>query len=147
MKKNQFFIYLISLQCFLLLIFSANCFSTEMYAEKYDAFIEGSPADHVYACLQGGDCYAYHGGKSGGTNLSNTRGDGDSANFKCIATKGFPCKLVYGVEGVCHQEANRMLSSSNKTVREARGYWIFWPLYWTYGKYSSGWWLCKFSCD
>ena len=57
----------------------------------------------------------------------------------CISKPWSTAKLVYGITGVCHQTANRILWPAGVTVRQARGYWASWLLYGTYGKGLAIW--------
>ena len=49
--------------------------------------------------------------------------------------------IVYGVNGICHQIANRILYPSTKIVSHARGYWLSVSIFGTYGTNvaPSGW--------
>ena len=49
--------------------------------------------------------------------------------------------IVYGVNGVCHQIANRILYPSSQIVSYARGYWLSVAIFGTYGTNvaPSGW--------
>ena len=57
----------------------------------------------------------------------------------CISKPWSTAKLVYGITGVCHQTANRILWPAGVTVRQARGYWASWLLYGTFGKGLAIW--------
>jgi len=152
MKKN-----VMKKVMFLLIIISIGRISYAsdygiMWAEKYPiAFFNFFIADHTYVCGRGRGCYALHGGNSGGTYLSGTWGIGDRDKMKCVAKKKIfwgikICKVIWGFEGVCHQEANRMLYTNGKKVTRAKGYWIFYPLYGHYGNIKIKWKYCKKKC-
>lgn len=140
----------------ILLVFTGICFGGNdvMWARGHDAWVDGTWADHAFACVNDNGenfCFAYHGGAgvSLGEYISNTWGYGDAYKFKRCASHPTQCKVVYGVEGVCHQEANRMLYSSGKKVTNADGYWLFFASYGHYGNYLFAWkWTnCKTVCN
>ena len=57
--------------------------------------------------------------------------------------------LRYGVDGICHQVANRVLASAGRsatTVNLARRYWISSFAYGTYGRNIDEWESCKAKC-
>lgn len=111
-------------------------------------------ADHTYVVADynwGKERFAYHGTTEGGSALLGSYGNGDGIVTYCIGKIGYPCKVNYGINGVCHQEANRFLYPSGKTVSKANGYWLFYSLYGGYGESSvaglAAWSLCKSLCN
>lgn len=60
-------------------------------------------------------------------------GTGDVADAEMIATPSGLAGIVYGVTGVCHQTANRILYPAQVTVMQAGGYAISSAIYGTYG--------------
>ncbi len=59
------------------------------------------------------------------------------------------CRMIYGVAGLCHQEANRVLYGARKAHagfgRNIHGYLNGRTYsYYQYGRYGKGWWSCKF---
>jgi hypothetical protein len=119
-------------------------------AKRYPTKISGNLADHTYVCA--GGCYTTTipaGGTSGGDYCSGTRGYGDQGKTYCETQKSY-CYLLWAVQGLCHQSANRLLYPVRTTVSGcAKGYWVFWPKFGTYGDPSGGaasWLLCKSKC-
>lgn len=100
-------------------------------------------ADHTYVCAKPGQCYATNGGTSGGNTLQGTQGNGEETPVRCVADGGL-CTIYWGVNGTCQQGANRMLYGINKTVQQARGYWLTAQLWGTYG--GINWGGCKWRC-
>lgn len=80
------------------------------------------------------------GGKTGGTAVREA--DGSTVRANAIAEPneraGITC---YGINGVCHQAANRILLSANITVMGVRGYQVSNALFGTYGRASI--WPCR----
>jgi hypothetical protein len=145
--RNKFIAVLSCLIAITTMASSSHAATT--WAEKYAAFIRNSPADHTYVCINNGygkRCYAYHGGNSGGSILNMTMGLDNSNKTLCLSTRPKQCSVIYGIEGVCHQEANRMLYPSRKLVTSARGYWYFQRYYGTYGNISAYWATCRQTC-
>lgn len=91
-------------------------------------------ADHTYVtCANGAKRWKCWGGSSGGAALR--QGDGSTNRADAIAGHredgGITC---YGVNGVCHQSANRILFPAQITVRGAKGYYVSETMYGTYGR-------------
>jgi hypothetical protein len=91
-------------------------------------------ADHTYVkCGTGRKAWSCWGGKIGGTELR--RGAGSTKQSDAIAEPderaGIKC---YGMNGVCHQAANRILFPAGITVRGALGYDVSENFYGTYGR-------------
>ncbi len=92
--------------------------------------------DHTYVTVNDVIYSCFGRGKGGHVICEDT---GHSKQAKCIAnwlcidgTAG----IVYGVTGVCHQTANRILKPAGITVKDAKGYFASHLLYGTYGKSS-----------
>jgi hypothetical protein len=120
-----------------------------MYGKKYGTFRwTGLTLDHTYHCARNSSgvttCWSWTGGESGGTTVSGSTGYGTYAKAKCTSTN-LACLFAYGVDGVCHQEANRGLRTAFKTIATAAGYNISYALFGTYGKFRS-WALCSLAC-
>ena len=97
------------------------------------------PADHTYV-KGGGRKWGCFGGSSGGHEVC--RGDGDVDQVNCRShprSSGYYAGLVYGVDGVCHQAANRLLHGTGQQVSGAEGYLASFLTYGTYGKNTVEW--------
>ena len=98
--------------------------------------VEGlSFLDHTYVHIEKNDntrdVYGCWGRADGGRQICE--GTGDVAEAEMIATPIGLAGIVYGVTGVCHQTANRILYPAQITVRMAGGYAISSAIYGTYG--------------
>ena len=143
MKKIAFVLILIA-------VLAASIASAKnyMYAKRY-GFWEwtGLAMDHTYHCANDGsetDCWSWTGGQSAGSYIPYTWGYGNFGDARCTTTN-WGRRFVYLVQGVCHQETNRGLYTSGKTVKYAAGYWASKAAFGTYGKMSS-WMVCKTAC-
>lgn len=91
--------------------------------------------DHTYVHIDKNDntkdIYGCWGRSDGGRQICE--GTGDVAEAEMIATPNGLAGIVYGVTGVCHQTANRILYPAQITVMEAGGYAISSAIYGTYG--------------
>lgn len=148
MKKILFFSVTICLA--LSFMASSAVASDTMWAFKYRTWVSGYLADHTYVIVNNNgdeEAYANFGGTSGGDYLDQTYGWGEYSKLRCVYDNPSLCKLTYGVEGVCHQDANRLLYSSSKIVSEADGYSIFYPMYGDYGYPFSSWLTCYNYCE
>jgi hypothetical protein len=89
-------------------------------------------ADHTYVTS---DSPAFNwpcwGRGSGGKKICEGEGDGDFAN--CLSRPNSWAGIVYGVTGVCHQTANRILYPAKQIVLNARAYPVSVFVYGTYG--------------
>ncbi len=131
------------------LVFAGAAYAANyMYAKRYLTFKwTGVDLDHTYHCSNNGsttNCWSWTGGESGGSYLSDTWGYGKYSKAKCTSTN-WGCRFIYGIDGVCHMEANRGLYTSGKTVHNANGYWLSHALYGTYGSWHT-WVACKTAC-
>ncbi len=82
--------------------------------------ILGKNADHTYVISSNGDVYPCHGGSNGGVIVCSGPGNTDQA--KCLAQKDLKAGILYGITGVCHQTANRILTPCGQIVSKAVGY-------------------------
>lgn len=94
-------------------------------------------ADHTYAQSDDGFSWPCWGRDSGGGNIC--QGGGDSLQADCISQTQSHAGLRYGINGVCHQTANRILYPAKILVSKARGYWLSSFLYGTYGSTTTEW--------
>ena len=88
-------------------------------------------ADHTYVTSSDGYVWPCWGRSSGGRMISS--GNGSSAQANCLSQTDSHAGIIYGVTGVCHQTANRILWPSRTTVSRASGYWASTLLYGVYG--------------
>jgi len=91
-------------------------------------------ADHTYVTSSDGGIWPCWGRSSGGRLICS--GSGSSKKSDCLSKKSSHAGLIYGVSGVCHQTANRILYPAKKIVSEAHGYWASVAMYGTYGTSS-----------
>lgn len=93
----------------------------------YSAFINGSPADHTYVKLfkNGKEIDRYvcfspdsTGGEKGNYSKDNLDSSKiqDVLNYKGLRGTSDSTRMIYGVNGVCHQAANRFLHHSYITM-------------------------------
>jgi hypothetical protein len=94
-------------------------------------------ADHTYVTCAGGYAWPCWGRSAGGKVIST--GTGSSAEANCISWPASTAGLIYGVTGVCHQTANRILWPAGITVSKAKGYWASFLAYGTYGTDVPAW--------
>jgi len=88
-------------------------------------------ADHTYVTSSDGYVWPCWGRSSGGRMISS--GNGSSAQANCLSQTDSHAGIIYGVTGVCHQTANRILWPSRTTVSSSSGYWVSTLLYGVYG--------------
>lgn len=103
-------------------------------------------ADHTYVTTNDKKlAWGCWGGYKGGKKI--TGGSADHKITVCIAdsdgtipqgTEGKAGVLLYAVNGVCHQTANRILRDTRCTVWKANGYAASWALYGPYGSVIPG---------
>ena len=89
------------------------------------------PADHTYVTSSAHHVWPCFGRSSGGRPVCRGAGDIDKAD--CLSNPLSQAGIAYGVTGVCHQAANRILYPSGLTVSVARGY--RWSVF-SYGAYG-----------
>lgn len=96
--------------------------------------IKNLGADHTYVTSSDGGIWPCWGRSSGGRLICS--GFGSSKKADCLSKKSSHAGLIYGVSGVCHQTANRILYPAKKIVSKAHGYWASVAMYGTYGTSS-----------
>jgi hypothetical protein len=97
----------------------------------YALMIIGNVADHTYVVSSHGQIWPCHGRSTGGTLIC--RGTGNTAEAACLSQTNGQAGIVYGITGVCHQTANRILLPSGQTVSRAHGYRGSCYMWGTYG--------------
>jgi len=102
-------------------------------------------ADHTYVTCSGGFAWPCWGRSSGGRRISS--GTGSSARANCISLPNSTAGIIYGVTGVCHQTANRILFPAGTTVSDARGYWASVLLFGHYGTDGLGFIVRTVACS
>jgi len=89
-------------------------------------------ADHTYVTSDNPHfVWSCFGEPSGGTLIC--QGFGDSSIANCLSRPNSEAGIKYGITGVCHQAANRILYPGEVVVSFAQGYWASFYLYGTYG--------------
>ena len=78
-----------------------------------------SAVDHTYVVLTPGVACGCFGRSSGGQPICSGQGNVDQG--ACLSTPAGTAGIAYGLEGVCHQMANRILWPAGLTVLKARG--------------------------
>lgn len=100
--------------------------------------------DHTYVTCAGGRAWCCWGRSTGGAVLQT--GEGSSVEAECIARPRSEAGIVYGVTGLCHQTANRILYPAGVTVSDAVGYRITEFFFGTYGSIAFEWVLRRKGC-
>lgn len=98
-------------------------------------------ADHTYVRSNKGHNWGCFGRDAGGEAIC--AGDGKADQAQCLSEPTSTAGIVYGVTGVCHQAANRIMLPANTVVARARGYRFSALLYGTYGRVRG---TLQFSC-
>jgi len=96
-----------------------------------------SKLDHTYVVGSDGTRWECNGADSGGKTIGNAFGDLSISH--AIAGVDHKAGIVYGVTGVCHQMANRILSPSGITVKDAAGYFLSVASYQEFGIDELNW--------
>jgi hypothetical protein len=78
------------------------------------------PFDPTYVTSSAGDRWDCKGRSQGGRVIC--RGSGDLGLARCLACPDGQAGISYGVTGVCHQIANRILYPAGDRVERAKGY-------------------------
>lgn len=89
-------------------------------------------ADHTYVLSDQGHMWSCFGRSSGGQTLCS--GQGNAAFADCLSQPNSTAGLSYGITGVCHQAANRILYPAGTFVDNARGYRLSVFRFSVYGK-------------
>jgi hypothetical protein len=90
--------------------------------------------DHTYVTSSLGHIWACWGRSAAGTQICTGVGNVDQAY--CLSQPNSEAGITYGLTGVCHQTANRILYPSGQTVSGARGYRASVYFWGAYGKDS-----------
>lgn len=95
--------------------------------------------DHTYVASDCGWVWRCWGAHTGGHILIHGRGSSFLAN--CLSKPNGTAEVRYGIDGVCHQTANRiLLPAARLRVSAARGYNVSFTAYGHYGhKRQRGW--------
>ncbi|HET6879523.1 MAG TPA: hypothetical protein VFI31_05190, partial [Pirellulales bacterium] len=73
------------------------------------AAVVGRWGDHVYVTSSDGSVWPCWGRGDGGTALPGAAGYGEQSVADCISQQFSRAGIAYGLTGVCHQIANRIL--------------------------------------
>ncbi|WP_139834619.1 hypothetical protein [Thalassospira sp. MCCC 1A03138] len=92
--------------------------------------------DHTYVADDTGRAWGCNGRVSGGIPICSGLGNGNHAD--CLAQPNRKAGIIYGLGGVCHQMANRILLSANVQVSQARGYSLSLLLFGEFGLDQNG---------
>jgi hypothetical protein len=92
----------------------------------------GNQADHTYVTSDDGNVWPCWGRCSGGNLICTGTGNIDQAD--CLSQPSSQAGIAYGINGVCHQTANRILYPSGETVSHADGYRASLFMWGTYGR-------------
>lgn len=87
--------------------------------------------EHTYVTSSDGYVWKCWGKSAGGQPICS--GEGDSLQADCLSQKNSHAGIIYGVTGVCHQTANRVLLPAQCIVSKAQKYWVTVMVYGTYG--------------
>ena len=93
--------------------------------------------EHTYVISDAGHRWACHGSADGGRETCVGSGHADLA--ACLAQPNALAGIIYGVTGVCHQIANRILWPADVRVDQAIGYRFSSAVYGQYGALSWHW--------
>jgi hypothetical protein len=96
--------------------------------------MQGLPWDHTYVGSDDGYCWPCWGRSAGGNPICS--GPGSSVVADCLSQPNSEAGIKYGITGVCHQTANRILDPAGILVDGASGYGISEFVYGTYGSGS-----------
>jgi len=99
-----------------------------LYGWSLDSFYG---VDHTYVTSSDGQIWNCWGRSSGGQLICS--GTAEPGQADCLSEKNSHAGLLYGLTGVCHQTANRILFPARCIVSEATNYWLTAFVYGTYG--------------
>ena len=88
--------------------------------------------DHTYVASNLGHIWACWGESAGGRQICSGIGNADQAD--CLSQPNSQAGIRYGITGVCHQAANRILFPARQFVSGARGYRASVFVWGAYGK-------------
>ena len=92
----------------------------------------GLPADHTYVTSSDGRVWPCWGRFTGGTAICVGAGNVDAA--ECLSQPNSKAGIEYGISGVCHQTANRILYPSGEQVSSATQSRLSYFAYGVYGR-------------
>jgi len=93
--------------------------------------MQGLPWDHTYVGSDDGYCWPCWGRSAGGNPICS--GPGSSVVSDCLSQPNSEAGIKYGITGVCHQTANRILDPAGILVDAANGYGLSELVFGTYG--------------
>lgn len=88
-------------------------------------------ADHTYVTSSDGYAWGCYGRCIGGVVICAAQGNTAEAN--CLAQPNAQAGIAYGLNGLCHQMANRILLPANQFVSQAAHYKYSYMMFGTYG--------------
>jgi hypothetical protein len=94
--------------------------------------VAGTRWEHTYITSSCGLKSGCWGRDSGGVGLSGA--NGSSAIADCLSQPNSEAGIIYGITGVCHQTANRILHPAKITVAGCQGYILSVLLFGVYGQ-------------
>lgn len=89
-------------------------------------------ADHTYVTSSDGHQWGCWGRSKGGRPICS--GTGNTLKADCLSHGASEAGITYGMDGFCHQMANRILCPAGITVVEARGYRVSFFMWGAYGR-------------
>ncbi|CAN5492826.1 hypothetical protein BH11PLA2_BH11PLA2_22520 [soil metagenome] len=101
-------------------------------------------ADHTYVVSSEGTRFECGGRNQGGRLIVS--GQGSHKLAKALSRNNYG-GMVYGLTGVCHQEANRVLYPCGRNVHRAKGAGWSYTVYGIYGKPHEAWLAWKTECE
>ena len=109
-------------------------------------FLEHVPggADHTYVVSSGGARWNCGGGDQGGEVIAS--GTGSHTLSRLLSRHNYG-GMIYGVNGVCHQMANRVLYPSRRNVHRAKGAGWSYTVYGVYGRPHAAWLVWRAECE
>ncbi|GAA0126311.1 hypothetical protein UT300019_22140 [Clostridium sp. CTA-19] len=106
----------------------------------YALTMGGTGLEHTYVSSSDGKVWRCFGRNSGGRMIANHIGSSKQADIMSKPSETNETGIRYGIDGVCHQAANRILYFTSEVVDKAGGYSASRAMYGIYGtnyKYSS----------
>lgn len=98
----------------------------------YSLPMVGQMTDHTYVTSSNGHVWPCNGRFAGGQAICAGVGNVDQAD--CLALPNQSAGIRYGLDGLCHQMANRILFPAGQTVTRARGFRFSSTVFGAYGK-------------
>lgn len=78
--------------------------------------------EHTYVHSMSGDRWGCFGRNDGGRKICSGGGRHRIPLARCLSDPSGTAGIIYGITGVCHQAANRILYPAGRTVSRAKGY-------------------------